>query len=158
MKTLYWHDYETFGLDPRYDRPSQFAGIRTDEELNIIGEPLMVYCKPADDFLPQPQACLVTGITPQEATEKGVNEAEFIKLVHQELSAKDTCGVGYNSLNFDDEFTRFILYRNFYDAYEREWQNGCSRWDIIDMARLTRALGQRASLGPTMQMASLASV
>ncbi len=140
MKTLYWHDYETFGLDPRYDRPSQFAGIRTDEELNIIGEPLMVYCKPADDFLPQPQACLVTGITPQEATEKGVNEAEFIKLVHQELSAKDTCGVGYNSLNFDDEFTRFILYRNFYDAYEREWQNGCSRWDIIDMARLTRAL------------------
>ena len=109
MKTLYWHDYETFGLDPRYDRPSQFAGVRTDEDLNIIGEPLMVYCKPADDFLPQPQACLVTGITPQEAAEKGVNEVEFIKLIHQELSADNTCGVGYNSLNFDDEFTRFIL-------------------------------------------------
>lgn len=140
MKTLYWHDYETFGIDPRYDRPSQFAGIRTDEELNIIGEPLMVYCKPADDFLPQPQACLVTGITPQEAAEKGVTEAEFIRLIHQELSADDTCGVGYNSIRFDDEFTRFILYRNFYDAYAREWQNGCSRWDIIDMARLTRAL------------------
>jgi exodeoxyribonuclease-1 len=140
MKTLYWHDYETFGIDPRYDRPSQFAGIRTDEELNIIGEPLMVYCKPADDFLPHPQACLVTGITPQKAIEKGVTEAEFIRLIHQELSADGTCGVGYNSLRFDDEFTRFILYRNFYDAYAREWQNGCSRWDIIDMARLTRAL------------------
>ncbi len=140
MKTLYWHDYETFGIDPRYDRPSQFAGIRTDEDLNIIGEPLMIYCKPADDFLPQPQACLVTGITPQEALEKGVNEAEFIRLIHQELATENTCGVGYNSLRFDDEFTRFILYRHFYDAYAREWQNGCSRWDIIDMARLTRAL------------------
>jgi len=140
MNTLYWHDYETFGIDPRYDRPSQFAGIRTDEDLNIIGEPLMIYCKQADDSLPHPQACLVTGITPQEVNEKGMPEAEFIKLIHDEFSQPNTCGVGYNSLRFDDEFTRFTLYRNFYDAYAREWQNGNSRWDIIDMARLTRAL------------------
>lgn len=140
MSTLYWHDYETFGIDPRYDRPSQFAGIRTDEDLNIIGEPLMIYCKPSGDSLPQPQACLITGITPQEAEQKGVNEAEFIKQIHDEFSQANTCGVGYNSLRFDDEFTRFTLYRNFFDAYAREWQNGNSRWDIIDMARLTRAL------------------
>ena len=140
MNTLYWHDYETFGIDPKYDRPSQFAGIRTDEDLNIIGEPLMIYCKQANDSLPHPQACLVTGITPQEANEKGVTEAEFIKQIHEEFSVPGTCGVGYNSLRFDDEFTRFTLYRNFYDAYAREWQNGNSRWDIIDMARLTRAL------------------
>ncbi|MBL1319521.1 MAG: exodeoxyribonuclease I [Methylophaga sp.] len=140
MNTLYWHDYETFGIDPRYDRPSQFAGIRTDEDLNIIGEPLMIYCKQAGDSLPHPQACLITGITPQEANEKGVIEAEFIKQIHDEFTVPNTCGVGYNSLRFDDEFTRFTLYRNFYDAYAREWQNGNSRWDIIDMARLTRAL------------------
>ncbi|PCJ32948.1 MAG: exodeoxyribonuclease I [Gammaproteobacteria bacterium] len=140
MNTLYWHDYETFGIDPRYDRPSQFAGIRTDEDLNVVGESLMIYCKQADDSLPHPQACLVTGITPQEVNEKGVPEAEFIKQIHAEFSQPDTCGVGYNSLRFDDEFTRFTLYRNFYDAYAREWQNGNSRWDIIDMARLTRAL------------------
>ena len=140
MNTLYWHDYETFGLDSKYDRPSQFAGIRTDEDLNIVGEPLMIYCKQADDSLPSPYSCLVTGITPQETNEKGVTEAEFIKQIHDEFSQANTCGVGYNSLRFDDEFTRFTLYRNFYDAYAREWQNGNSRWDIIDMARLTRAL------------------
>ena len=140
MSTLYWHDYETFGIDPRYDRPAQFAGIRTDEDLNIIGEALMVYCKPAGDSLHHPQACLVTGITPQEAEKEGVNEAEFIRLIYEQFAEPGTCGVGYNSLRFDDEFTRFTLYRNFYDAYAREWQNGNSRWDIIDMARLTRAL------------------
>jgi exodeoxyribonuclease-1 len=140
MNTLYWHDYETFGIDPKYDRPSQFAGIRTDEDLNIIGESLMIYCKQANDSLPHPQACLITGITPQEANEKGMPEAEFIKLIHAEFAEPNTCGVGYNSLRFDDEFTRFTLYRNFYDAYAREWQNGNSRWDVIDMARLTRAL------------------
>ena len=85
MNTLYWHDYETFGIDPRYDRPSQFAGIRTDEDLNIVGESLMIYCKQANDSLPHPQACLVTGITPQEVNEKGMPEAEFIKRIHDEF-------------------------------------------------------------------------
>ncbi|WP_137939638.1 exodeoxyribonuclease I [Chitinivorax sp. B] len=138
--TLYWHDYETFGRDPRRDRAAQFAGIRTDEDLNIISDPMMLYCKPADDFLPDPESCLITGITPQHATKHGIIEAEFIARIHDELAAPGTCGVGYNTLRFDDEFTRNLLYRNFYDPYAREWQHGCSRWDILDMLRLTWAL------------------
>jgi exodeoxyribonuclease-1 len=138
--TFFWHDYETFGADPKRDRPAQFAGIRTDMELNIIEEPVMFFCKPADDFLPNPEACLITGITPQQALVDGVCEAEFIARIHAELARPGTCGVGYNSIRFDDEVTRYTLYRNFYDPYAREWQNDCSRWDIIDMLRLTRAL------------------
>lgn len=138
--TLYWHDYETFGIDPGRDRAVQFAGIRTDEDLNIIGEPLVIYCQPANDFLPNPQACLVTGISPQLALTEGLVEAEFIAKIHHELAQPGTCTVGYNNIRFDDEFTRYTLYRNFYDAYAREWQHGNSRWDLIDLLRLTRAL------------------
>ena len=138
--TLYWHDYETFGTTPAVDRPVQFAGLRTDLDLNIIGEPLTLYCAPSIDRLPQPMACLVTGITPQIAQEKGVTEREFAERIYQEFSKPGTCGVGYNSIRFDDEVTRFLLYRNFYDPYEREWKNGNSRWDIIDMVRLVYAL------------------
>jgi len=138
--TFYWHDYETFGADPMRDRPVQFAGIRTDENLNIIGDPLVVFCRPSDDFLPHPEACLITGITPQQALQEGVCEAQFSQLIHQELSQPGTCGVGYNSIRFDDEVTRFTFYRNFFDPYGREWQNGNSRWDIIDVLRLARAL------------------
>ena len=140
VTTLYWHDYETWGEVPSQDRPSQFAGIRTDEDLNIIGDPLVIYCQPTDDFLPKPEACLVTGITPQKALQEGLPEPQFIAAIHNELSLPGTCGVGYNTLRFDDEVTRYTLYRNFYDPYEREWRNGNSRWDIIDMVRLTRAL------------------
>lgn len=140
MNTLYWHDYETWGTDPSIDRPSQFAGVRTDEDLNILGEPLVAYCKPPPDLLPHPQACLVTGITPQKALAEGLPEYQFIAAIHQELAYPGTCGVGYNSLRFDDEVTRYTLYRNFYDPYEREWRNGNCRWDIIDMVRLTYAL------------------
>lgn len=138
--SIYWHDYETFGTDPRRDRPAQFAGLRTDLDLNVIGEPLTLYCRPADDFLPQPDACLVTGITPQMALERGLPEAEFIARIHEEFIRPYTCVSGYNSIRFDDEVTRNTLYRNFYDPYAREWQNGNSRWDIIDLVRVTHAL------------------
>lgn len=140
QNTLYWHDYETWGEVPAQDRPSQFAGLRTDEDLNIIGEPLMIYCRPAADLLPKPDACLVTGLTPQLALERGLPECEFVAAIAAELGRPGTCGVGYNSIRFDDEVTRYALYRNFYDPYEREWRNGNSRWDIIDMVRMTRAL------------------
>lgn len=147
--SFYWHDYETWGADPRRDWPAQFAGLRTDAELNPIGDPLVIYCKPANDMLPQPMACMVTGITPQKARADGLIEAEFIKRIHRELSIPGTCTVGYNSIRFDDEVTRYTLYRNFYDPYAREWQNGNSRWDIIDMVRLTHALRPEGIQWPT---------
>ena len=137
--SIYWYDFETFGSDPRRDRASQFAGIRTDENLNIIGEPQLLYCRPSADFLPNPMACLITGITPQKAMSEGVCEAEFIRLIHSEFARERTCVAGYNSIRFDDELTRQLLYRNFYDPYEREWKNGNTRWDILDMARLAAA-------------------
>jgi len=140
IQTFYWHDYETFGIDPQRDRPVQFAGLRTDAEFNVIDDPLVIYCKPAADCLPNPDSCLITGITPQLAEQKGICEAEFIGRIHQQFAQPNTCTLGYNNLRFDDEVTRNCLYRNFYDPYAREWQNGNSRWDIIDVVRAARAL------------------
>ena len=139
-QTLLWHDYETFGLDPRWDRPSQFAAIRTDLDFNQIGESMMWYCRPADDYLPSPSACLVTGVTPQKCLQEGVPEVEFMALINEQMSKPGTCSLGYNSLRFDDEFTRFGLYRNLFDVYAREWQGGNSRWDLIDLVRTAAAI------------------
>ena len=138
-ESFYWHDYETFGIDPQRDRASQFAGIRTDTDFNIIDDPLVIYCRLPEDCLPSPEACLITGITPQKVA-NGLNEAEFIARIHQELSQPKTCSVGYNSIRFDDEVTRNLLYRNFYDPYAREWQHQNSRWDLIDVVRACHAL------------------
>ncbi len=138
--TYLWHDYETFGANPRYDRPAQFAAIRTDPDLNPLEEPIEEYCHPGFDTLPHPQACLLTGITPQMAESRGWPEPEFIRRVLAQLGRPGSCGVGYNSLRFDDELTRHTAWRNFHDPYAREWRNGCSRWDIIDMVRMTYAL------------------
>ncbi|NOZ54903.1 MAG: exodeoxyribonuclease I [Gammaproteobacteria bacterium] len=138
--SIYWYDLETFGINSRRDRIAQFAGVRTDENLNIISDPLVSYCRLSDEILPDPISCQVTGITPSIVNEKGVNEAAFIRAINQVFTVPNTCVAGYNNIRFDDEFIRNTLYRNFYDPYEREWKNGNSRWDIIDMVRLTCAL------------------
>ncbi|PVZ11194.1 MULTISPECIES: exodeoxyribonuclease I [unclassified Pseudomonas] len=138
--SIFWYDYETTGIDPRCDRPLQVAGLRTDHQLNVIDEPLNLYCRPSDDILPHPAACRITGITPQILQARGLSEAAFMARVHEQLSRPGTCGAGYNTLRFDDEVTRYSLYRNFYDPYAREWQGGNSRWDLIDIVRAAYAL------------------
>lgn len=163
-RTYFWHDYESFGTNPRLDRPCQFAGIRTDEEFAEIGEPVELFCRSTEDVLPQPDACLITGITPQQADERGVDEPDFIAAVLEQLGAPGTCGVGYNSFRFDDELTRHTAWRNFHDPYAREWQNRCSRWDLIDTVRLTHALRpegiqwpQRPDGAPSFRLEDLAT-
>ena len=138
--TFFWYDLETFGLNPSYDKIAQFAGQRTDSNLNPIGNPIVLYCKPPMDYLPDPLSCLITSITPQETIEKGLPESEFIERINNEFSVPNTCVCGFNSIRFDDEFIRNSLYRNFFDPYQREWKNGNSRWDILDLARAAHDL------------------
>ena len=146
--SFYWHDYETFGIDPRVDRPAQFAGLRTDAELNVLEDPLEIWCRLSPDYLPQPEACLLTGIGPATVARLGLNERDFITAIHQQLARPETCTVGYNSLRFDDEVTRSTLFRNLLDPYGREWQNGNSRWDLLDVLRLARAFRPEGLVWP----------
>ncbi|MBN2651373.1 MAG: exodeoxyribonuclease I [Spirochaetales bacterium] len=138
--TIFWYDLETFGKDPLFDRVAQFAGVRTDLELNIIGDPLVLYCKISPDYIPDPLACFITGITPQETLEKGLNEYDFIKRINDEFSVPDTTVAGYNNIKFDDEFIRNLLFRNFFDPYRREYENNNARWDLLDLVRATHDL------------------
>jgi len=140
MMTFYFYDLETSGIDPRNQRIMQFGGQRTDENLNPIGEPFQTLVKLSDEVLPEPDAVMITGITPQMANADGITEVTLINYLNKEVFTRDTIALGFNSIRFDDEFVRFMLYRNYFDPYEREWADGRSRWDIIDLARMTRAL------------------
>lgn len=147
--TFFWHDYETFGRVPRVDRPAQFAGIRTDAALNEIGAPLTLYCQPPPDVLPDPEACLLTGIVPQVCAAQGMPEPAFSAAIEAQLARPGTVGVGYNSIRFDDEVTRYLFWRNLFDPYAREWQNDCGRWDLLDVVRCTWALRPEGIVWPS---------
>jgi len=138
--SFFFYDLETSGFSPKDARIMQFAGQRTDMELNPVGDSVNVFIKLTPDVLPDPDAVLITGITPQQTLTEGLTEAEFLKYFYDEVVQDDTIFLGFNSVRFDDEFMRFLHYRNFYDAYEWQWCDGCSRWDLLDVVRMTRAL------------------
>ncbi|HET7672900.1 MAG TPA: exodeoxyribonuclease I [Candidatus Saccharimonadales bacterium] len=138
--SLFFYDLETSGVNPRESRIMQFAGRRTDMDLNPVGEPINVLIKMTEDTLPEPDAVMVHGTTPQKTLAEGISEAEFIKLFDKEIWKPDTIFAGFNNIRFDDEFMRFLFYRNFNDAYEWQWRDNCSRWDLLDVTRMTRAL------------------
>ena len=148
MNTFYWYDLETSGIDPKWDRIVQFAGVRTDEDLNVVGDEYCTYVRLPDDVLPNPDASLVTGITPQLTHYKGISETTTLLEINRIFSEPNTCVVGYNSLRFDDEFIRYGLYRNMMDPYAREWQDGNSRWDLLDLVRATGGLRREGVLWP----------
>ena len=139
-QTFFFYDLETSGLNPREDRLMQFAGIRTDMNLKQIGEPVNVLVKLGEDTLPSPQAIMVTKITPQSTLMDGFTEAEFCKYIMDEIFTPGTIAMGYNSVRFDDEFMRHTFWRNFYDPYEWQWKDNRSKWDLLDVVRMTRAL------------------
>ena len=135
-----WYDYETTGTDPRRDRPVQFAAVRTDLDLNIVEDPIDILCQPGADVIPDPFAVLLTGISPMKALADGLTEVDFSARIHQAMMVPGTCTLGYNSIRFDDEVSRFLFWRNLIDPYEREWKSGNSRWDLLDVARMCWAL------------------
>lgn len=139
-ETLFFYDLETSGLSPRTDRVMQFAGIRTDLDFNPIGDPINLLVQLPDDTLPSPDAVMVTGITPQMTRADGITEREFARFFSEEVATPGTTIIGYNSVRFDDEFIRNLLWRNFYEPYTWQWQDGRSRWDLLDVVRITRAL------------------
>jgi exodeoxyribonuclease-1 len=140
--TILWHDYETFGINPKVDFPVQFAAIRTDLNLDIIDDKASIdwLCKMPLDYLPHPKACLVTGITPFYSLHKGLAEPVFAEKIYQQISRANTCVAGYNSMKFDEEVTRHLLFRNLFPVYEREFKHNNSRWDVIDLVRACYAL------------------
>lgn len=138
--SFFFYDLETSGTDSKRDRIMQFAGQRTDMDLHPIGEPVNLLVALTDEVLPQPGAIMVTGITPQHTRDEGYNEAQFLEIVCKEVLTPDTIIIGYNNIKFDDEFMRCTFFRNMYDPYEWQLQQGRSRWDFLDVVRLTRAL------------------
>ena len=138
--SIFFYDLETSGLNPREARIMQFAGQRTNMQLEPVGEPVNILIKLTPEILPEPDAIMVTGITPQSTIADGISEAEFLKVFYDDIATSGTIFAGYNTVRFDDEFMRYLNYRNFYDAYEWQWKEDRSRWDLLDVVRMTRAL------------------
>ncbi|MBQ3430305.1 exodeoxyribonuclease I, partial [Candidatus Saccharibacteria bacterium] len=116
--TFFFYDLETSGLSSADDRIMQFAGQRTNLNLEPVGDPFNLVIKLENDTLPSPGAILTTKITPQFTQQEGIKERELAKILAEEIFTPETIILGFNSVRFDDKFIQHLFWRNFYDPYE----------------------------------------
>lgn len=132
MKPTYlFYDIETSGLSKSFDQVLQFAAIRTDDALNEIDR-VEYRVKLNPDIIPHPAAVITHRISIDQMLD-GAPEFEVAKQIHDELNRPGTISLGYNTLNFDDEFLRFTFYRNLLPPYTHQFSNNCYRMDIYPM-------------------------
>lgn len=134
------YDLETSDRSAQEGQIVQYASVRTDLEFNPIEEPINVLIKPNDTSLWSPEAVLVHGITPQKALKEGMTEKEFLDFFHSQINIGNTIYAGFNNISFDNDFMRFLHYRNYRDAYDIEYDNGNSKFDFLPAARMQRAV------------------
>tara|TARA_A200000159_G_scaffold164907_1_gene197306 strand:- start:2272 stop:3972 length:1701 start_codon:yes stop_codon:yes gene_type:complete len=147
--TFLWHDYEAGGTNAKTTVPMQFAGVRTDMDLNVIDIPIDIYCKLDCDKLPHPEAVAITKINPMKCLREGLPEPEFFRQINQEMSMPETCVTGFNSMKYDEEMTRFGLWRSLIPVYKREFENGNSRWDLLPVVSAFASLKAPGLIVPT---------
>lgn len=129
MKTYLFYDVETSGLNPAFDQILTFAGIRTDLDFREISRQSVII-RLRKDIVPSPKAFLTHGLKSDDLA-LGINEYEAARIIHKIVNTPGTISLGYNSLGFDDEFLRFMFYRNLLDPYSHQYNNGCSRMDVL---------------------------
>lgn len=136
MKNYLFYDIETSGLNPAFDQILTFACIRTDLSLNEIDRQAITI-RLRKDIVPSAKAFLTHGLTHKELA-LGISEYKVAIKIHKILNTPNTISIGYNSLGFDDEFLRFLFYRNLLDPYTHQYGNGCYRMDVLPITVVFR--------------------
>ncbi|OQY53186.1 MAG: exodeoxyribonuclease [Desulfobacteraceae bacterium 4572_89] len=136
MKTFLFYDVETSGLNPAFDQVLTFACIRTDFSLTEISRELITI-QLRRDIIPSPHAFITHCLTIDEL-KHGITEYQAAQQIHEIFNTPGTISFGYNSLGFDDEFLRFLFYRNLLDPYTHQYANQCSRMDMLPVTALFR--------------------
>lgn len=128
MKTYLFYDTETTGLNESFDQILQFAAIRTDLNLKEL-ERYELKIKLNPDVIPTPRAMITHRMRFDDIC-TGISEYQAAQQIHQWVNQPGTISLGYNTLEFDDSFLRFLFYRNLLPVYTHQFKNNCGRMDL----------------------------
>ena len=132
-----WYDFETFGLNPKFDAIAQCAFVATDSRLEVEDRLHLQICPPQDKLI-HPYSLCVTGLSLNDLQSQGITEWQAAGRIHNWLQQKKGVLAGFNSAAFDSVLLRFLFFRNLLPAYKHE-QN-FRKADVLQWLRAIYAL------------------
>ena len=129
-----FYDTETTGTETAFDQILQFAAIKTDDELNELGE-FNIRCRLLPHVVPSPGALLATKVHPDLLIDPSLpSHYEAIRAIRGKLIEwSPAIFLGYNSIAFDEDLLRQALFQTLHPPYLTN-TNGNARGDVMRVA------------------------
>ena len=128
------YDFETTGRNSNWDQIIQVGAILVDDKLTELDR-LEMRSSLKPGLIPEPGALLVNNTSPEMLAKSNLSHYSMIKELSKKLSEwSPAIFMGYNSIDFDEEFLRKTLFKTLYNPYFTQL-NGNKRCDILNMVR-----------------------
>ena len=143
MNNFIVYDFETSGRSSRFDQILQ-AGIIIYDRNFLALEKINLRSRINPDIVPSINALRVNKLRISDILSEEKSYYEMTIQMHNFLSNyNNSFFVGFNSINFDEEFFRQVLWEHFIFPYLTN-TNGNSRLDVLNFVTLVHAFRKEA--------------
>ena len=134
MPNLVFYDFETCSSNVSYGQIIQAAAVLVNDNFQELDR-YEGRCKLSPGVIPEAMALLVNKTTPKILKETNLSHYQMIRqMIDKFKQWKNSTFIGYNSINFDEEFLRRTLFKNLEYPYLTN-TNGNERGDLFSLAR-----------------------
>jgi len=134
MPNLVFYDFETCSSNVSYGQIIQAAAVLVNDNFQELDR-YEGRCKLSPGIVPEAMALLVNKTTPKMLKETNLSHYQMIRQLAGKFKEwKNSIFIGYNSINFDEEFLRRSLWKNLEYPYLTN-TNGSERGDLFSLAR-----------------------
>ncbi len=134
MSNLVFYDFETCSSNVSYGQIIQAAAVLVNDKFQELDR-FEARCKLSPGVVPEAMALLVNKTTPKMLKETNLSHYQMVRqMVNKFKQWKNSIFIGYNSINFDEEFLRRTLWKNLEYPYLTN-TNGSERGDLFSLAR-----------------------
>ena len=136
------YDFETTGRSARFDQILQAGFIVYDENFKEINR-LNIRSRLNPDVVPSIYALRVNKLRMSKVLSENLSFYEMALEVRKFLSFYEkSFFIGFNSINFDEEFLRQLLWEHFFFPYLTN-TNGNSRGDVFNFVTMVHAFDNK---------------
>ncbi len=134
MTNLVFYDFETCSSNVSYGQIIQAAAVLVNDNFQELDR-YEGRCKLSPGIIPEAMALIVNKTTPKILKETNLSHYKMIRQMMEKFNQwKNSIFIGYNSINFDEEFLRRTLFKNLDYPYLTV-TNGNERADLFSLTR-----------------------